>query len=249
MPECFRMNIVVPNSSLQNIWEEYNQVRLLGQKKKANKLLADFIQGLKQQEQDVIQHFADTICAAILDAEASVLANNGIAVADQPERIQHPLFREIILPVLAEKYLQNSSRHIKWIGQFEQFFYADIVTTNAFLQQINYEGFFDAAYFFEKAFTISHGQDTLTLLLDQLAKIINYYLHEVPYTVLATPQVLQEALQQFKNYWILSQQQGRWAADLSCWERLEDHWTRYNSDSNRYNDFAHYLSLRNILPD
>jgi hypothetical protein len=249
MPECFIMNIVVPNSRLQNAWEEYNQFRLLGQKKKANKLLVDFIQGLKQQEQDVIQYFVDAICAATLDADASVLANNGIAVADQPERIQHPLFREIIVPVLVEKYLLNSSRHIKWIGQFEQFFYADVVTTNDFLQQINQEGFFNAACFLEKAFTISHGQDALTLLLDQLARTINYYFHELPYAVLITPQVLQETLQQFKNYWVLSQQQSRWAADLSYWERLADHWTRYNSDSNGYNGFAHYLSLHNILPD
>jgi hypothetical protein len=243
------MDIAVLNSSLQTLWEEYNQVRLLGQKKKANNLLADFIQRLKQQEQDVIQHFVDAICAAILETDAEVLANNGIAVSSLPERIQHPLFKEIILPVLAAKYLQNSSRHIKWIGQFEQFFYADVVTTMGFLQQINQADFFDAAYFFEKAFTISQEQKALTLLLDQLAKTICYYFHEVPYGVLATPEILQAVLQQFKNYWTLSQQQSRWAADLSYWEQLANHWTRYNSDSNANNDFAHYLSLHNISPD
>lgn len=243
------MDVAVLNRRLQNLWEEYNHVRLLGQKKEANNLLAVFINELRQQDQAEMQHFVDALCTAVLDTNDEVLANNGVAVANQVERIQHPLFKDILLPILAKQYLQNSSRHMKWIGQLEQFFYTDAETTSAFLQQIHYEGFFEAAYFFEKAFAISQEQDALTLLLHQLAKTMDYYFHEVPYGVLATPHVLQEALQRFKHYWSLSQHQRKWTDHFIYWERLTYHWTCYNSDSNSYNNFAHYLSLHNILPD
>ena len=243
------MDVAVMNNSLQHLWKEYNQARLQGLKKKANQLLADFIAKLKQQEEAVIEGFVDAICTAVLETDATVLANNGTEVARQADRIQHPLFREIILPVLTKQYLQNSSRHIKWIGQFEQFFYADVLTTNTFLQQIHYDGFFEADYFFEKAFVMAQGQDALTLLLEQLARTMDYYLHEAPDNVLATPPILEASLQRFKNYWAHSQQQSKWSAQLEYWERLTFHWTRYNSASASYNDFAHYLSLHNILHD
>lgn len=92
-------------------------------------LLAEFILLLKTQDNSCINHFSDRLCVQILDAENTIIATDGATVSAQKLRIQHPLFQEIILPNLIEGFKQNRPQHIRWIGQLEQFFYADQVTT------------------------------------------------------------------------------------------------------------------------
>ena len=122
------MEGISKHNELKGLWTKYNEVRLSGAKKKANELLKYFIGLLKKQDKGTIKAFADQICHDVLDS-SSIIENNGSVVSGQTIRIQHPLFKEIIVPVLAEQYEKDSAIHIKWIAQLEQFFYSDNKST------------------------------------------------------------------------------------------------------------------------
>lgn len=149
---------------LTELWKRYNEVRMAGDKMRANGLLQDIISYLKTQDKTFSTAFVDSLCKRVLPA-TEILDNNGTAVSANPERIQHPLFKSIILPVLADGYLKGNALYIKWIAQFEQFFFSDNEMTQAFLQQLNIEGFFSASFFLEKSLSIDQNQETSELLL------------------------------------------------------------------------------------
>ncbi|MBK7959444.1 MAG: hypothetical protein IPK03_15980 [Bacteroidetes bacterium] len=127
-----KMDDTTTYNKLTDIWDKYNQVRVAGDKKTANNLLVDYIDLLKQQDEKDIKIFVDNICSLTLDLDDKIIYNNGTEVSDKDIRIQHPLFKEIILPILKDQYKKDSAKHIRWIGQFEQFFYSDNATTQAF---------------------------------------------------------------------------------------------------------------------
>ncbi|MFM8373717.1 MAG: hypothetical protein ACKOCO_15145, partial [Bacteroidota bacterium] len=90
------MNDKTTNNILTDIWDKYNQVRVTGDKKSANKLLEDYIDLLKQQDEKDITTFVDNICSLTLDANPKIIANNGNEVSDKGTRIQHPLFKQYL---------------------------------------------------------------------------------------------------------------------------------------------------------
>lgn len=94
------MDDTTTHNKLTDIWDKYNQVRVAGDKKTANKLLVDYIDLLKQQDEEDIKIFVDNICSLTLNADNKIIYNNGTEVSDKDIRIQHPLFKEIILPIL-----------------------------------------------------------------------------------------------------------------------------------------------------
>jgi hypothetical protein len=55
--------------------------------------------------------------------------------------------KTLFCPYLKTKYQKESARHIKWIGQLEQFFYSDNDTADVFLQELNIAGHFEARFF------------------------------------------------------------------------------------------------------
>lgn len=234
---------------MNDIWNEYNHVRITGDKKKANKLLFDFIEYLKQQDKKDIHLFVDDICGQILDLDHELLSNNGTDVSDKEIRIQHPLFKEVILPILKEEYKKNNPKYIKWIGQFEQFFYSDRNSTEAFLRELNIDGFFEPRFFFEKSLALDKNQKTLTLLLYKIAQDLNYYTHEVPMAVLATPEVLSEEIATFRKFWEQSESKYDWEASLLEWELIAKHWSIYLETQVRYDNFENYLKENGIQFD
>ncbi|MBB2147181.1 hypothetical protein GM921_16900 [Pedobacter sp. LMG 31464] len=240
------MNNTTALNKLTDIWNKYNQVRLAGDKKTANKLLADYIGLLKQEDQKDIKIFVDNICSLTLDTDDKIISNNGTEVSEKDTRIQHPLFKEIILPILKDQYKKDSAKHIKWIGQLEQFFYSDYTTTITFLRELNITEYFEARYFFEKSFAINNSQNTLTLLLNRMAKTINFYTHEVPMGVLVNPDVLAEELIIFRQYWQQSNTKNIWEATLTEWELISKHWTLYVATKNKYDSFETYLNTSGI---
>lgn len=237
------------NSILIDRWIKYNDARVVGDKKSANKLLLDYIAFLKKQDSSTIESFVDEICSLTLDKDNQVLSNNGTDVSDIEIRIQHPLFKEIILPILADKYKSNSPRHIKWIGQLEQFFYSDHSTTTNFLNQLNIDGQFETRYFFEKSFSLDNKQNTLTLLLTRIAQDINYYTHEVPIGVILEPDVFDQELMVFKKYFKLSENKHLWENNLKEWELIAKHWRLYLESRNKYVNFKDYLHKNEIKLD
>jgi hypothetical protein len=234
---------------LNNIWNKYNQVRVNGDKKTANKLLLDYIDLLKQQDEKDIKTFVDNICSLTLDIDNKIIYYNGIEVSNKDIRIQHPLFKEIILPILKEQYKKGSSKHIKWIGQFEQFFYSDKVTTYMFLKELDIIDPFESRYFFEKSFAIDNNQKTLTLLLNRMAQDINFYTHEVPIGVLVEPEVFEKELMVFRHYWQQSDTKNIWEVVLKEWELIAKHWTLYLANPGKYDNFENYLMINGINLD
>ena len=231
---------------MKDKWIKYNELRIAGDRKSANQLLAEFIITLKQQDKSTIENFVDQICSLTLEIDKQVLANNGTEVSNNLTRIQHPLFKEIILPVLTEKFLTNSPKHIKWIGQLEQFFYSDYSLTTNFLNQLSIEGFFETRYFFEKSFLLENKQDTLTLLLNRIAQDIDYYTHEVPSGVIVEPEVLDQELTYFTKYWELSENKHLWERNLNAWKFIAKHWRLYRDLQNQYDSFSDYLQKNEI---
>jgi hypothetical protein len=243
------MHDTVTHINLTDSWIKYNNARVAGDKKAANKLLADYIVFLKKQDSSTIESFVDEVCSSTLDNDNQVISNNGTEVSDRATRIQHPLFNEIILPVLTDKYKSNSPRHIKWIGQLEQFFYNDYSTTTNFLNQLNINGHFETRFFFEKSFSLDNKQNTLTLLLTRIAQDINFYTHEVPIGVTVEPDFLDQELMVFNKYWELSDNKHLWDNKLKEWKLIARHWRIYLDSQNQYDSFKNYLQKNEIQLD
>lgn len=227
------------------LWDTYNKTRLAGDKKNATKLLLNFIDILKQQDKKFIEDFADDLCAKSLNIDG-ILSNNGTEVSNNVNRIQYPFFKEIILPVLAKQYLNNSPLHIKWIGQLEQFFYSDRITTAFFLRQIKVDGYFSTIHFFKKSFAIDNGQDTLQLLLQRQGQDIEYLVHELPGVVLAEPDDFNLLLADFKGYWDKSNDKEKWERRLAEWEKIASHWTIYFENRQNFKNFVDYQEQQHI---
>ena len=241
-------NLKLPDN-LTNTWEKYNQMRVAGVKKAANNLLLEYIDLLKQQDETVIKNFVDYICGLNFDADEKILLNIETEASPKDITIQHPLFKEIILPVLIDQYKKDSAKHIRWIGQFEQYFYSDNSTTLAFLKAVNIEGHFETRHFFEKSFSIDKNQMTIQLLLNRIAQDINYYIHEVPIGVLVYPEVLNNELLAFKKYWQQCDTKNIWNNILTHWELIAKHWTIYHENLENYDNFEHYLNTNGIQID
>ena len=243
------MDGTTTHNKLTDIWDKYNQVRVAGVKKTANKLLVDYIDLLKQQDEKDIKIFVDNICSLTLDFDDKIIYNNGTEVSDKDIRIPHPLFKEIILPILKDQYKKDSAKHIRWIGQFEQFFYSANATTQAFLRELNIAGHFETRHFFEKSFFIDNNQKTLTLLLNRIAQDINYYTHEVPIGVLVDPDVLDKELMTFRQYWQQCDKKNIWEDVWTEWELIAKHWTLYLATQDKYDNFENYLTTNGIQLD
>lgn len=231
---------------MTELWDKYNKTRIAGDKKTANKILLQFIDLLKKEDKTYIRTFADDICNKILETDRSTLYNNGTDVSNNKDRIQHPLFKEIILPVLAEQYLNNSALHIKWIGQLEQFFYSDNEATKDFLKQIKIDGGYSTSYFLEKSFDIENNQDVLTLILKRAAQDIKYYIHELPVAVLVEPELFNVDLKTFRHYLDKYNDKETWSALFSQWENISKHWTTYFSTRDDYKNFIDYQQRHDI---
>ncbi len=230
-------------------WHEYNQVRLSGNKKKANLLLKEFIFYLKTQQKIIVNHFIEDVCNLTFEEESQIIFNNGDEVSSKTIRIQHPLFKEIIIHRLIEYFTENNAKGIKWIGQFEQFFYSDFNLKKKFLEKIGVKRDFDTAYFFEKSFHIDQNQTSLQLLMSKIARDISYLVHEVPVGVLSEPDQLDEELAYFNRYWQLSENKKYWEKSKNSWEKISLHWRRYFENKNNYTNFENYLDKNKIKLD
>ena len=234
----------ISHEPLADRWHQYNQIRLSGDKKTANKHLLEFIQRLQQRPETEIRQFVDYVCGEVLDAVEGGSSNNGAAVSEAPVRIQHPLFRDIILPVLTEQYLRGSARHILWIGQLEQFFYSDKAASARLLTALGLPEDFFVLHFFVKSYEIEPSQRTLRILLNRIARLIDLYLCEFPHTVLVVPEVLNEGLAFFRTYWQQAADKDEWLEALAFWTFAADGWAQYRAAPEAYDSYEACLRLR-----
>lgn len=240
-----KVDDILKNKNLQTLWQKYNQYRLNGNKKKANTLLLDFILQLKQQDKIIRKNFTSYICHKALNNQ-NIISNNGFDVSNQTIRIQHPLFKEIFLPIFIDEYKLNNPEYIKWIAQLEQFFYSDITATRSFLNEINVEFPFDTTFFLKKAYTLSKERETLDILLVKLAQRINFTVHEYPFSILANPKELENEISEFKDYLRESLNKNLWNKSIKDWEVISFHWKTYNNLKEKFCSFEEYISKNKI---
>ena len=236
------MKTLEGNIKLNNLWSEYNAVRLSGNKKVANQLLNTFILNLKKQDEETINTFVTEICNHSL-CDPRVMSNNGKEVSSSIVRIQHPLFKEVILPVLAQNFRSRSSQHIRWIAQFEQFFYSDDPATREFLREIDVAYPFDTIFFLEKSYEIQNDQFTLNLLLNKLAQELDYAIHEVPIGVLWEPRVFDREVDKFRKYLDQVDDKQEWLTSFKEWTTIGEKWRTYSTDKTKNKNFEHYLDI------
>lgn len=249
----------IENEELNQKWIEYNKERLSGSKKSANHLLDIFIKSICAYEKDVIEDFVYEICSIVL--KDNILFNNGTDVSNAKIRIQHPLFQRVILPILTKKYKENDALYIRWLGQFEQFFYSDNRMTNMFLEEINdelrdavqfssetnkYENikcrYFSTKYFLIKSFEIEPNQITLKLILDTLAKHIDYVTHELPFGLLEDAEIFIQRINEFKYYCKKFDDKNKWEKRIEEWSWASNHWKVFSKEKDKHKNFEEYLN-------
>lgn len=228
------------------LWDRYNKVRLAGDKKSANKILIEFIRLLKQQSKDVIQEFSDSLCADVLESN-TILSNNGDAASHAKNRIQHQLFRDILVPVLEEKFKAGSSKHMRWIAQLEQFFYSDYNTAKNFLARIEVPFPFDTIYFLKKSYSLSQSERTLELLLSRIHQDISYAIHELPMGVIYEPDTFDEMVEEFIKYNELYYKRKNWNSQIKDWKLIGKHWRIYLSNQEGFDNFDQYLKVNEVI--
>ncbi|WP_233885893.1 hypothetical protein [Tenacibaculum piscium] len=256
--------IEISNIDLNTKWINYNQTRLKGDKKTSNKILNDFIIGLLKENEQTIESFVYGICKSTLDTE-KILSNNGTDVSESEIRIQHNLFKKILLPILVKKYKENDALYIRWIGQLEQFFFSDSNTTKSFLIDINdrlreavmfdkktneyktiESRYFHTQSFFVKSYTIKPEQKTLDLILISLAQKINFATHELPFAILRDADVFLKEIEYFESYYEQLDSKEKWRKALDEWKFIGLHWKIFSENTNKYQDFVNYLIKNNI---
>lgn len=62
-----------------NLWDKYNDIRITGDKKTANKILTEFISSIKLEDYSFRKDFIDNICETFL--ENKIAYNNGTEVS------------------------------------------------------------------------------------------------------------------------------------------------------------------------
>lgn len=224
------------------LWQQYNDLRFRGAKMAANKALDAFIAKFREEDHDVREQFVDEVCRFVLP-EDSFVFNNGQDVSDAPVRIQHPLFKEIVLPILIERFRKNDPEAIRWIAQFNQFFYSDSSLQQEFLAATGLESY-DVIPLLEKSYELEKNQLTLTFLLRELAGVLDHLTHELPSGVLATPDNFDSWIRMYETYSNQSGAKERWAGRLAWCRMVSVHWREFleNRERDGYADFSDYLA-------
>lgn len=252
-------SIRIENSLLNEKWLAYNQTRLKGDRKSANKLLTNFIDDLLKETSATIEAFVYAICKSSSDS-SEVQDEKEANVLDSKIVIQHPLFKRVLLPVFTKKYKEGNAVYARWIGQFEQFFYSDHKTTQQFLADINdvlreavqvdpetnnykpvKQRYFSAVYFLEKSYRIEPNQETLNLILSKLAQDLCYATHELPTGILLHAEVFIRQINDFKIFLEKSTDKEKWESIVKDWSLIGEHWSMYSTYHEEYRDFESYL--------
>ena len=240
------MKSLAKHIDLNEKWTNYNCTRILGDKKGANKLLVQFIKEISQQKKSIVNQFCIEVCTQCLEKEG-IAVNNGTYISNQAIRIQHPLFKNIIVPFLVEGYNNNDALVIRWIGQLEQYFHSDNITTNEFLNIINVEYPFDTVIFFEKSYELKQDQQTLELILNKICKGLDYATHELPIGILFEPKTFDIEIEKLQRYLNEFNTKSAYRKRLNKWMKIGEYWRNYIEDKDNYANFEIYLKLNKYI--
>lgn len=250
-----------PIVEMYDIWERYNQVRIVGLKKQANKILDTFLECFKKQTHETQASFVDGICTELLDSlpdsnddlycgHCFCLGHNGTYVSDSPTRIQFPLFRDAVLPELIRRYSIGDYRAIRWIGQMASFFYSNQKFWKHTCEKINLP--WEEAgmmFFLEKSYAIQKDQRTLRMIIQVCMNSFAYYCHEIPCGILCESKLMKQEIAETQNYLEQlepSKRKNRWNERLLQYERIAACWDDYCTHMSCYDDFRHYMIVNKV---
>lgn len=165
--------------SPQNIydaWKNYHSVRLSGRKKLANLELENLIQNIKRLSKPLQEEVLLNLVGSILD-NSGFIGNNGTMVSDNKVRIQHPFFKQILLPYLIENCKRNVATSFRWAAQLKQFFYSDREAQILFAQDLNIQ-YYDCEYLLKRSYELEPVRHTAELILSEKYGALGFATHE-----------------------------------------------------------------------
>jgi len=244
------------STEMYALWEQYNRVRVAGAKKQANQILDTFLKCFKDQTPEVKATFVEKVCSKLLDPitddttyNGHYLCTNGVQVSDLPIRIQFPLFRDAILPELIRRFNIHDARAIRWIGQLEQFFYANQELWQDTCAELDLPFPVGSMFFFKRSFAIKPEQTTLRMIIKTYAMNLSYDCHHMPDGILCEPEQMNQTIADARNYWNqleASPIKDEWNECLGVYERIAASWDDYCTHRFLYDNFEHYLAKNKI---
>lgn len=231
------------------LWAKYNETRLRGLKKDANRMLPNVIDYFHELSRDTQESFVHETCAKLLeisDPSSSsdwMLANNGSVASEQAVRIQHQVFCAAILPILLDGFRKNDPHCIRWIAQFFPFIYSDKSLWRRIADELNLEKPVGPWFFLERSYALHSSPRTLLMMLSLLFEGMRYACHELPCGILMECGEFEKDIEELK-YWLSKASSGfqkKHADEVAYYEKMAYHWTKYRMGENNQAGFEDYL--------
>lgn len=236
---------------LQQVWDKYQSTRLRGVKKEAGKLLQSFINAIQLKEEKVTEEFVREICSTLLSVSKSP-SRHSSEEHESSLKIQFPLFEQLILGELKKFYLTNDAEGIRWIAQLNQFFISRTSLTSEFLQSINVEfsvPLIDQQFFLRKSLELEHSPITLELIIDDLARKLNFATHHLSEGFLLPSDHFNKLYQELTHYVGQSEIEHDWREYLNYIQEINTAWKSYEKEKEGEMSFQEYCLHNGFLED
>lgn len=167
------------------LWQLYLEKLRLGLKKEANQLLNDFISALENYSEVNL----DQIVLALCEHRKS---------DNLP--VNHLLFKEIIYTNLIQNSLQLKPDYHYLLATFEQHIYSDQRLNKDISAMLNLdEKWFDSLEVLERELHIGLHLKAAKLLINKLARQLDYALHELPIGLLYEEKYINKLLRRMEE--------------------------------------------------
>jgi hypothetical protein len=211
-----------------DLWNNYENCLDKGLKKKAIETLNVFILRLKAT-----------------DIETQRKITNILIDRKEEENflIQFPLFKDMVLPILIQNAKQGKLGAYRLIGEFEQFIYSDSRLGQLINRELNIgnDSFYSIGMF-EKELSINpRDTKTINLLIQGIAKSLDYAVHEVPIGVLYDKELYFQRLEQLEKLLVANNlMSNKWDKRISTLNSIGKTWTDY-LESKGFENYADFL--------
>jgi len=230
------------NEQLQDIlpktiydkWTQYLGQRNRGLKSESKQSLTDVIVSLESVDKESLDQF--------------VFYLTDLQRTDE-EKIDFHLFEKIVLPSLIDGMLKNLPTYHRRIAQFDQMLLPSNPLFSLFKTKTGYEGdYFETADFYKKELKINpNDKVALDGLLDRMAWGLNYAIHELPeHGLLWELDFFNSELQEFKKYIATSDSGTKWQKILASWDFVSRTWQDYETNRDKYENYADYLDANEL---
>jgi len=233
---------------IYHAWKNYNAVRIKGDKKAANVELTNLINDFHQLPKDLQEITLITLVGSYID-DSGFIGNNGSIVSAEEVRIQHPLFKEILLPYITDLCKSENAIGYRWAAQLSQFFYSDYGATKKFLEALNIrEKHFDCEYFLDQSYTLDPIPKTAELIMQAKYTQLSYATHELPRFLLKEPTHYISYYEEFVEIMdkVVNKPTGE---HYDFFNRVYLECKNYIKVSSNYQDFESYLKQNRIVLD